>query len=429
MQLPELVEHISFEASMGFETIIISPHCSIFDPNMLIESSKLPKNALVNEVVIVTGSGRGIGLETARALLWLGAKVVIAEIDESNGRKAADVLEKEFGKEQVIFIRTDVGDENSIQHLHDETKKIFGTVTVVINNATIFPMGQVVQVPIESWDRSYRVNLRGPVLLARAFLPDMVRSRHGSFICVSSSGAAPYMGAYEVFKTSQVELSNTISAELEGTGVHAFTIGPGIVPTPGFLDGGGQVAAFMGMTTDELMKMNQAALLTAEEAGVGFAGSVVMAARYHGKEISSIQVLRDVGIGRNGTAPMTDKSERGSIPSKDLMDRVIATYREQSKGWKSRNLFERQWVARDFRKQTGLSIDEMDDALSTIRENSAKCSLAKEWSAPLQALRKYYLHQAELLKGYEKDPQKVADNLKVIGSWVTEIESMIGPSV
>lgn len=83
----------------------------------------------------------------------------------------------------------------------------------------------------------------------------------------------------------------------------------------------------------------------------------------------------------------------------------------------------------DFRKQTGLSIDEMDDALSTIRANLAKGPLGKEWSTPLRALRKYYLHQAELLKGYEKDPQKVADNLKVIGSWATAIESMIGPSI
>jgi NAD(P)-dependent dehydrogenase (short-subunit alcohol dehydrogenase family) len=241
---------------------------------MLIESSKLSKNALADEIAIVTGSGRGIGLETARALLWLGAKVVIAEIDEANGHRVADMMGEVFGKEQVIFIRTDVGDTESVEHLMIETEKAFGAVTIVINNATIFPMGPVCQVPIESWDRSYRVNLRGPVLLARACLPVMIRSRHGTFVCVSSSGAAPFMGAYEVFKTSQVELSNTISAEVEGTGVNAFTIGPGIVPTPGFLDGGSQVASFMGLTTEELLNMNRAAQLTIEEAGVGFAGSV-----------------------------------------------------------------------------------------------------------------------------------------------------------
>jgi NAD(P)-dependent dehydrogenase (short-subunit alcohol dehydrogenase family) len=184
---------------------------------MLIASSNLHKEALVNEVGIVTGAGRGIGLETAKALLWLGARVVIAEIDERSGRAAAETFEGEFGKDRAIFIRTDVGDEESISSLARETEAVFGCATIVINNATIFPMGPVTDVPIESWDRSYRVNLRGPVLMARTFIPDMLKKNHGTFVCVSSSGAAPYMGAYEVFKTSQVELSNTISAEIESS--------------------------------------------------------------------------------------------------------------------------------------------------------------------------------------------------------------------
>ncbi|HEY3420937.1 MAG TPA: SDR family oxidoreductase [Methanomassiliicoccales archaeon] len=393
---------------------------------MLIESSKLSKNALADEVAIVTGSGRGIGFETARALLWLGAKVVIAEIDEANGRIAAEKMEAEFGKERVIFTRTDVGDEGSITQLVTETRRSFGSATVVINNATIFPMGPVVQVPIESWDRSYRVNLRGPVLMARAFLPEMIRSKHGTFVCVSSSGAAPFMGAYEVFKTSQVELSNTISAEIDGTGVNAFTIGPGIVPTPGFLDGGGQVASFMGLTTEELLNVNRAALLTIEEAGVGFAGSVAMADKYHGKEVSSIQVLKDMGIEPAGIVEEIGGPSPSALP-KDLLDKVVSTYREQTRGWKSRNLFERQWVARDFRKHTGFFIDEMDNALSSIQADQAR-SLSTRGSATLRALRKYYLHQAELLKGFEKDPKKVEDALGTIRSWVLDIEALIGPA-
>ena len=58
--------------------------------------------------------------------------------------------------------------------------------------------------------------------LARKFLSAMIERKHGVFVCVSSSGAAPFMGAYEVFKTAQVELSNTISSEVDGTGVFAF---------------------------------------------------------------------------------------------------------------------------------------------------------------------------------------------------------------
>ncbi len=59
------------------------------------------------------------------------------------------------------------------------------------------------------------------MLLAQKFLPDMVKRGYGVFACVSSSGDAPFMGAYEVFKTAQVELANTLAPELEDKGEEA----------------------------------------------------------------------------------------------------------------------------------------------------------------------------------------------------------------
>ena len=111
--------------------------------------------------------------------------------------------------------RTDVGDEASVAALRAAAEAAFGAVDAVINNATIFPMGAVVDRQVGDWDRSYRVNLRGPVLLAIAFLPGMLKRGRGIFVCVSSSGAAPFMGAYEVFKTAQGELATTIAGEVE----------------------------------------------------------------------------------------------------------------------------------------------------------------------------------------------------------------------
>jgi NAD(P)-dependent dehydrogenase (short-subunit alcohol dehydrogenase family) len=392
---------------------------------MLIEKGNLPRNALAGEVAIVTGAGRGIGLETARTLLWLGARVVIAEIDERTGTVAAESMAREFGEGRALFIRTDVGDEESVKALASKTMEKFGRTTLVINNATVFPMGPVTEVPIGSWDLSYRVNLRGPVLMARAFLPDMIVGHHGTFVCVSSSGAAPFMGAYEVFKTSQVELANTISAEVEGTGVNAFTIGPGIVATPGFLDGGGKVAAYMGMTTDELLKMNENALLTAEEAGIGFAGAAAMAARYHGKEVSSMQVLKDLGIGAAAPTEGTDRAGFDRARAMEGIDRVMARYTEQSGGWRSRNLFERQWVSRDFKKQTGMSIDEMEDALGQARKSLGNGLVDEKVLGDLKSLRNYFSHQGVLLKGFEKDRKKLDKGLRAIDVWIGEIDDLL----
>lgn len=393
---------------------------------MLIATGQVPQDALKGDVAVVTGAGRGIGFEAARSLLWLGCRVVLAEINEADGAAAAARLEAEFGGGRVLFVRTDVGDEAQVTRLAGEAVRHFSKVDIVLNNATVFPIGSVKEKPIEAWDGSYRVNLRGPVLLARALLPGMLERRHGVFVCVSSSGAAPYMGPYEVFKTAQVELASTLAAELEGTGVHAFTIGPGIVRTPGFLDGGGQVAARMGMTIDDLLKMNEKVLLTPEAAGAGFAAAVALATRYDGQETSSIQVLRDAGIAVTAepgpTVPGPLPVSRSAL---DLYGIVRTTYLEQSEGWKQRNLFERQWVYRDFRKVNGMSVEEMRGALDALGEALRSQGPVSGHLDSLNRLRAYYVHQEDLLKGFEKDGAKLKDSLALMDGWIRSIDDLV----
>ncbi|NJC95227.1 MAG: SDR family NAD(P)-dependent oxidoreductase [Anaerolineae bacterium] len=241
---------------------------------MIISQLGLKQDALRGETIIVTGAGGGIGYEAARALLWLGANVVIAEINQQNGRRAEERLEKEFGRDRVLFVEADVGDEESVKNLYNHSVLAFGQVDAVINNATIPVLGKVVDIPIAEWDRSYRVNLRGPVLMAKYFIPDMLERDHGVFACVSSTGTA-FLGGYETFKAAQVHLANTLDAELEGTHVIAYTIGPGLVPTETASKAVGQLAPQMGMTVEQFFEMNKGAVLSVEEAGAGFALSLV----------------------------------------------------------------------------------------------------------------------------------------------------------
>lgn len=207
----------------------------------LISQLGLSPDTLRGETLIVTGAGGGIGYETACALLWLGANVVIAEINQPLGRNAEVVLEKEFGKDRVLFVTTDVGDEASVKELYKLSVLAFGKVDAVINNVTIAVLGKVIDLPIEEWDRSYHVNLRGPVLMSKYFIPDMLKRDHGVFACVSSTGTA-FLGGYETFKAAQVHLANTLDTELEGTDVIAYTIGPRLVPTETASKAVGQLA-------------------------------------------------------------------------------------------------------------------------------------------------------------------------------------------
>jgi NAD(P)-dependent dehydrogenase (short-subunit alcohol dehydrogenase family) len=394
--------------------------------SMVISKIGLRPEALVNETMIVTGAGGGIGYETTRALLWLGANVVIAEINDRNGEKAASDLSEEFDSNKVMFIHTDVGDEASVQSLCKAAEARFGQVDVVINNATIAVLGAVKDIPIDQWDASYRVNLRGPVLMAKSFLPGMLKRDHGVFVCVSSVGGA-FLGGYETFKAAQVYLANTMDAELEGTNVIAYTIGPGLVPTETATNAVAEIAPLMGMSLDEFYKMNKNAMLSIEEAGAGFAASVVFAEKFRGQEISSMQALKAADIQYGGNDSETDPASLAGDKLEQVQKAlavVHTTLKEQSEGWKSRSIFERQWVIRDFKKTAGMPVEEWLSALETLKNDLSASGVIKN-APPFEKLAGYYNHMAELAKGYEKNPAKLEESLKFVYAWKDEVDRLI----
>jgi NAD(P)-dependent dehydrogenase (short-subunit alcohol dehydrogenase family) len=391
---------------------------------MLIETGTLTCQSLAGQVAVVTGAGRGIGFEAARALVWLGAHVVIAEIDKSAGKDAATRLTEELGEGTVTFVQTDVGDERSVNRLADRILRSHGKVDVVLNNATIGPLGAVKDVSVQDWDSSYRVNLRGPVLLAQAFLPGMLERDYGVFVCVSSVGLA-YMGAYETFKTAQVELANTLDAELEGTGVVAFTIGPGMALTATAQAGIEQLAPLYGKTVAEFHEMVKDQIISIEAAGAGFAAAVASAERFRGQEIASIQALHAAGIDlpkvERGTAKVALTSEEfGQVLA--LCREVRKTLAEQLEGWRERSVFERQYMLRTFKKYAGMPVEQWLEALEKLErciEEQDFVALAAVY-APLGALAGFYEHLHKMAEGYLKDPAQREEQLPIVRGWQEE---------
>jgi hypothetical protein len=252
----------------------------------------------------------------------------------------------------------------------------------------------------------------------------MIRRNHGVFACVSSTGTA-FLGGYETFKAAQVHLANTLDAELEGTDVIAYTIGPGLVPTETASKAVAQLAPQLGMSVEQFFEMNRNAVLSVEEAGAGFAVSVVFAAKFRGQEVSSIQALKAADINYGGEKVESEFAEIHGDKRRQaqaLCATVYATLKEQSDDWKRRSLFERQWVIRDFRKTTGMPVEEW---LETLRELSANLQRgAVPHPPPLTKLAEYYEHLAELAKGYEKDPGKLAENLHHVYGWRDEVKEL-----
>ena len=360
----------------------------------------------------------------------MGARVVVAEIDAKTGRTAAARISAEMGVGSAVFIRTDVGDEHSVARLARRIGRTFGRVDIVLNNATIAPIGAIKDRPIGDWDKSYRVNLRGPVLLARAFLPGMLARDQGVFVCVASS-PGPYLGAYEVLKTAQVELANILAAELEGTNVKAFTIGPGMVKTATFASAIRQLAPLYGQTVEEFLEMNKDHLISVEAAGAGFAAAIALASKFHGQLLGAKAALIAAGI----VLPDEGGAARAIRLSAEEFDRALAacqkiraTLKEQSDGWQKRPLFERQWTFRDFRKEAGMPVEDWLEALGKLKAALAahNAEALAKLHPPLDRLAGYYGHLAKLAADYFKEPDKRDEYVGIVHGWRREVEELAG---
>ncbi len=359
---------------------------------------------LAGKVVIVTGAGGGIGLEAARGVLKLGGAVVLAEIDASR----LSATTRELGEpDRVLAVATDVADEGAVRALVARTLERFGRIDAVLNNATYAPAGATVaETPVAEWDRSYAVNLRGPALLARECLPGMIERGSGAFVCVSSTGG-PYLAPYETLKAAQVELANSLDAELDGTGVIAFTIGPGLVPTATAVAAIERIAPRLGMTVEEFWRMNKGAVLSVESAGLGFATAIAMAERYAGQEISSSQALIDAGIA------IPDAAVPDVAPA-DTVAAVRKTLAGQAEGWKQRSFFERQWMLREFKQRVGMPVERCLEALAIGRVDATM----------LEKLEAFYTHMGELARGYVKDPAQREEQVAITAGWVSEVRRL-----
>lgn len=378
---------------------------------------------LKQKTVLLTGAGGGIGIEAALAFAAMGARVILAEIDPSSGRRAEQAVNAAYPA-SAVFYEVDLSGDEQIRRMAQWIIANDGTPDVLFHNATITKMGAIDQVDVSCWDKSYAVNLRAPLLLTQLFLPQMKARNSGSVAFVSSSGASPYMGAYEVFKTAQVELANTLAMELENTDVSAYTIGPGLVKTQTAMGAIEVIAASMGMTTDAFYEMNGSHILGADAAGLGFALSAAFAKQYHGQEIGCIQVLMDCGVFEQ----TPDESAAIGVSDEQLacFARIRDTFVSQYDGWQRMNLFERQWVFRDFKKCLALSAEQAGDELRRLADalsrNQAPSQQDRMFLTKLQA---YWEHQLLLLKGYEKNAAKLEENTRIITGWMDDIAQFL----
>jgi 3-oxoacyl-[acyl-carrier protein] reductase len=190
-----------------------------------------PRFDLTGRVVIVTGGGKGIGKVYAQEFARAGARVVAADIDGEAAKAVAAAIEAEGG--QALGLHTDVSDEASTQQMVAATIERFGTVDVLINNASLMSVLERrnwMEIPVEEWDRVMGVNVRGIFLCCKAVFPTMRDKKYGKIVNISSSRfweGAPNRLHYTTSKAGVIGLTRALSREVGEHGITVNAITPG----------------------------------------------------------------------------------------------------------------------------------------------------------------------------------------------------------
>jgi hypothetical protein len=104
---------------------------------------------------------------------------------------------------------------------------------------------------------------------------------------------------------------------------------------------------------------------------------------------------------------------------------VLKTFNEQSDGWKKRNMVVRQWVLQDFKKCTGMTVEEMQMALDSLGGKLEQHLSTDQFIKPLSHLKKYYQHQLDQLTGMQKVSHNQSENLQTLGAWIKDVEALV----
>jgi NAD(P)-dependent dehydrogenase (short-subunit alcohol dehydrogenase family) len=183
---------------------------------------------LQGKVAIVTGGAQGIGAACAERFVREGAKVVLADVNDTAGEALAQQL-------QATYVHCDVSVKNDIDALVAKTLALHGAIDILVNNAGIFKAAPFLDVSEADFDAVIAVNLKGSFLMAQAAARVMVAHQtHGSIINMSSVNgvlAIPSIASYNMSKGGINQLTRVAALALADFGIRVNAVAPGTIAT------------------------------------------------------------------------------------------------------------------------------------------------------------------------------------------------------
>lgn len=194
-------------------------------------------SALQGRVTIVTGSGRGLGAEIARALAAEGAVVAVADLDIERARSLASTLERDGAR--CGAFRLDVRSEAETEACVAGVAQRYGRVDILVNNAAVDYTRSLEELTVAQWDAVIATNLRGPFLMSKQVSAFMLKQGGGHIVNIASTAsrrAWPNACAYHASKWGLLGLSHALHAELRPHRIKVSAIIAGGMRTPFLLD-------------------------------------------------------------------------------------------------------------------------------------------------------------------------------------------------
>ena len=196
----------------------------------------MPDSQQSHLTALVSGANRGLGLETCRQLARRGYRVILTSRDPEDGQPVANRLTAQ-GLD-VHFHALDVVWDSSVAELREWVESQFGGLHVLVNNAGIYidHSSSILDIPIETFQRTLDTNLTGALRLSQAFIPGMIRENYGRVVNVSSgmgelASIHSTSPAYRMSKLTLNVLTRMLADTVRGKNVLVNAINPGWVRT------------------------------------------------------------------------------------------------------------------------------------------------------------------------------------------------------
>ena len=190
-----------------------------------------------NKTVLVTGGAMGIGAATVRRLAAEGARVILADVNDSAAEKVVRDVSRDVARSggQVEFQRVDVADPESItamaQAVLGKTESLHG----LVNNAGIGGIGKfLLELSIEEWNEMLRVDLTSAFLFCKAVLPSMISQGRGRIVNIASITAMMGVAGstyYAAAKAGVIGFSKSLAREVADKRINVNVVAPGLIDT------------------------------------------------------------------------------------------------------------------------------------------------------------------------------------------------------